>query len=235
MSPSLEYLTFVPTSSRSLETTSSSFLLLRGNTRSVATSLVEVPRVSNRPAGFTRNNLSFVLIAALGILWLLYRRTSRSREAAITDSTESDPWNKKHELVSTAGNGVDANPTPCPKDAAMPGEIDLTLLRHLSDDTTEGFHREIQRYLSAFELDLQEAHVIFADGERTQVHRIAHRLIAHSGAVHCEPLISLATTMQSEAANLPQEKLGALLRDFDREFALLRNKLDSLRASTARE
>jgi HPt (histidine-containing phosphotransfer) domain-containing protein len=117
---------------------------------------------------------------------------------------------------------------PSPADT----ELDLQLLRYLSDGKAESLALQIQHYLAAFDSDRRLAHSIFAGGDRKQIHHIAHRLLAHAGAVKCEPLIELAATLQAEAAILDRKKLDELLQEFDREFADLRNKLESIRAST---
>lgn len=114
------------------------------------------------------------------------------------------------------------------------GGLDLQLLRFLSDGTAEGFVLQIDIYLKAFDADRQVAHVIFAKGDGKQIHRIAHRLVAHAGAVNFVPLVDLATTIQSAAAILTRKQLDQMVQEIDREFANLTNILDRLRASTAR-
>jgi HPt (histidine-containing phosphotransfer) domain-containing protein len=108
------------------------------------------------------------------------------------------------------------------------GALDLRLLRHLGDDTADGLARQIKIYLTAFDSDLRMARSIFVGEDRKKIHYIAHRLLAHAGVVNSKPLIDLATTIQSESAVLGRQELDQLLQNFEREFAELRSKLDSL-------
>jgi hypothetical protein len=119
--------------------------------------------------------------------------------------------------------------------ASLSAELDLRLLRELGDDSPDGLSREIERYLTSFEVDRQAAHASAASGDRKRLFQIAHRLLGHSSAVHDQPLMHLAEIIQAQAAVLEPADLTRLLQDFDRAFASLRNKLDALRASIARE
>jgi hypothetical protein len=112
--------------------------------------------------------------------------------------------------------------------------LDLQLLRFLGDGSAKGLGQQIHIYLMAFDSDRRAAHCIFAEGDAKKIHGIAHRLVAHAGAVHFIPLLDLATTAQSDAAALTREQLDQLLRDIDREFIRLTNILDGIRVSIER-
>jgi hypothetical protein len=182
-----------------------------------ASSDYTVPKVSYHLNGF---GIGCSLLMMAGVLWLLYRRSARERIELGNNVTESA------ELAdSTSARSV----------TFTSDEIDLQLLRELGDDTPAGLNREIERYLAAFDADRQLARALVGSGDHKRIHQIGHRLLGHSGAVHYQPLMDLAGIIQSEAAVLDSAGLDRLLRDFDREFVALRNKLDALRASTARE
>jgi HPt (histidine-containing phosphotransfer) domain-containing protein len=140
---------------------------------------------------------------------------------------------------------ADLKPTPASSDAtAAPkapetagspsAELDMRLLRELGDDTPDGLSREIERFLTSFDMDRQAAHATAASGDRKRLFQIAHRLLGHSSAVHHQVLMHLAEKIQSQAALLEPAELKQLLEDFDRGFASLRSKLDALRASIER-
>lgn len=112
------------------------------------------------------------------------------------------------------------------------GELDLQLLRFLSDELPGGLSRQIDLYLAAFNSDRSRARTIFATRDRKEIHRLAHRFIAHAGAVHCIPLHTIATTLQSRSALLQSNEFDQLMSEFDREFVILTKKLDALRVST---
>ena len=156
-----------------------------------------------------RTSCSLFLVA--GVLSLLYRRSTRH----------------------VAPIEVPDIPSPAPP-ALAPTDVDLQLLRQLGDATAGGLAREIERFVEAFDADRKLAHLIAANGDHKQIHQIGHRLLGHSCAVHYEPLIELAGKLQSQAALLDSTELDELMREFDRRFATLRNKLGALRASTAR-
>jgi len=111
-------------------------------------------------------------------------------------------------------------------------EIDLEMLKFLGSETLEGLNNQIDRFLAAFEADRVIARGIVATGEREEIHRIAHRLLSHCSVVKYERLSRIALELQNSSANAHPDKLQQLFADFEREFAELRCKLESIRAST---
>jgi two-component system sensor histidine kinase TorS len=124
---------------------------------------------------------------------------------------------------------AEARTNPASGDA---GQLDLKLLLFLSDRSSGGLAAQIDRYLRAVDVDREEAHAAVAARDGRRIHQQAHRLLAHADAVKCEPLAELAAQLQSEAATTEHERLQQLLRQIEEAFAGLRNKLDSIRAST---
>jgi len=111
-------------------------------------------------------------------------------------------------------------------------EIDLEMLKFLGSETLEGLNNQIDRFLAAFEADRVIARGIVATDEREEIHRIAHRLLSHCSVVKYERLSRIALELQNSSANAHPDKLQQLFADFEREFAELRCKLESIRAST---
>jgi signal transduction histidine kinase/DNA-binding response OmpR family regulator len=114
-----------------------------------------------------------------------------------------------------------------------PAEIDLEMLRFLGSETLEGLNIQIDRFLASFESDRLQARQIVATGEASEVHRIAHRLLSHCSVVKYEQLSRLAAELQSSSATASPDKLQSMFDEFDREYAVFRCKLESIRASTA--
>jgi len=113
-----------------------------------------------------------------------------------------------------------------------PKEIDLEMLRFLGNETLEGLNTQIERFLAAFDTDLTSARSIVATGERAEIHRIAHRLLSHCSVVKYERLSLRALELQNSSATAHPDKLQQLFDEFQREFALFRCKLESIRSST---
>ena len=113
-------------------------------------------------------------------------------------------------------------------------DLDLKLLIFLSDRASGGLVAQIDRYLVAADSDREGAHAAVASRDSRRILQQAHRLLAHADAVKYEPLAELAARLQSEAAAMGDEHLRSLLGQIDQAFAGLRNKLDSIRASTGR-
>ena len=111
-------------------------------------------------------------------------------------------------------------------------EIDLEMLRFLGNETLEGLHSQIDRFLAAFDADRTNARAIVATGEREEIHRIAHRLLSHCSVVKYERLSRVALELQNSSASAHPDKLQQIFADFEREFAAFRCKLESIRAST---
>lgn len=182
------------------------------------------------------------LLAIIGALCAIrWRLTIRHRknhpaiqlEEETTAAIPADVYGDLELGLAANHVGSERQPSPAPTAASSAeGELDLQLLQFLSDEMPGGLSRQIDRYLAAFDSDRGGARTIFATSDRQQIHRLAHRLIAHAGAVHCIPLHTLATIMQSNAALLQPAELEQLMTEFDREFVILRKKLDALRAST---
>lgn len=121
---------------------------------------------------------------------------------------------------------------PTAPEAGATGQLDLKLMLFLSDRSSGGLAAQIDRYVHAVDLDREGAHAAVAARDGRRIHQQAHRLLAHADAVKCEPLAELAAQLQSEAATTEQHRLQRLLAQIDQAFADLRNKLDSIRAST---
>jgi len=111
-------------------------------------------------------------------------------------------------------------------------EIDLEMLRFLGNETLEGLDNQIERFLAAFDSDRTNARQIVATGERTEIHRIAHRLLSHCSVVKYEQLSRVALDLQQSSATADPDKLQQLFDDFEREFATFKYKLESIRSST---
>jgi HPt (histidine-containing phosphotransfer) domain-containing protein len=114
-----------------------------------------------------------------------------------------------------------------------PGEIDLEMLSFLGNETLEGLSGQIDRFLGSFDTDKANARRIVASGQREEIHRIAHRLLSHCSVVKYQALSKIASELQRCSVDATQERMEALLGDFDREFESFRCKLESIRASTA--
>jgi signal transduction histidine kinase/HPt (histidine-containing phosphotransfer) domain-containing protein/ActR/RegA family two-component response regulator len=114
-----------------------------------------------------------------------------------------------------------------------PGEIDLQMLRFLGNESLEGLAIQIDRFLSTFDSDRISARAIIASGEPSEIHRIAHRMLSHCSVVKYDRLSRLAAELQANSANADPAKLAAIFAEFEREFAVFRYKLESIRASTA--
>lgn len=109
--------------------------------------------------------------------------------------------------------------------------IDLRVLKFLAQESAEGLGKQIDRYLGFFESDRSVARKVIAGGNVREIHRIAHRLAGHASMVNFQPLVSLASELQTHATGGNPAKLRELLAEFDREFASFRSKLESFRAS----
>jgi hypothetical protein len=194
---------------------------------------------------WNRANLVFVawgLLAIAALLGLGRWRTLRRRQQRETekpgspfgpDAATDDQTKETAGHSKKYGSGGSNNPVAQSAVSSTPDNgLDLQLLRYLSEGTAEGFSTQIDIYLKAFNSDLRAARLIFAQGDQKKIHHIAHRLVAHAGAVSCIPLVDLATGVQSAAAALTPQQLDQAIRDIDREFAILTSKLDALRAST---
>ena len=92
---------------------------------------------------------------------------------------------------------------------------------------------QIDRYLASYDSDRRALATALPQGNAQEIHRIAHRLVSHATVVKYEPLVLLARELQGHAASADSAKLAGLFAEFEREFARLRSKLDSCRASTA--
>jgi signal transduction histidine kinase/ActR/RegA family two-component response regulator/HPt (histidine-containing phosphotransfer) domain-containing protein len=112
-----------------------------------------------------------------------------------------------------------------------PGEIDLEMLRFLGNETLEGLSNQIDRFLSSFDSDRIAARGIIATGERTEIHRIAHRLLSHCSVVKHQRLSQIAVEIQRSSASASLDRIQRLFSDFEAEFAAFRYKLESIRAS----
>ena len=112
-----------------------------------------------------------------------------------------------------------------------PGEIDLEMLRFLGNESLEGLGIQIDRFLSTFDSDRISARAIIATGEPAAIHRIAHRMLSHCSVVKYDRLARLASELQANSA-ADTAKLERIFSEFEREFALFRYKLESIRAST---
>jgi CheY-like chemotaxis protein/nitrogen-specific signal transduction histidine kinase/HPt (histidine-containing phosphotransfer) domain-containing protein len=112
-----------------------------------------------------------------------------------------------------------------------PGEIDLEMLRFLGNESLEGLAIQIDRFLATFDSDRISARGIIAAGEPVEIHRIAHRMLSHCSVVKYDRLSRLAAELQSKSALDEPEKLQQVFEEFDREFAVFRYKLESIRAS----
>lgn len=110
--------------------------------------------------------------------------------------------------------------------------MDLRLLWFMSDEKAEALPAEIERYIAAFETDLHSTHSAVSSHSAREIHRSAHRLIAHSAAINYEPLLHLATKLQSEASNLNADELDQLMSALDLRFAELKETLSAVRVST---
>jgi CheY-like chemotaxis protein/HPt (histidine-containing phosphotransfer) domain-containing protein len=116
---------------------------------------------------------------------------------------------------------------------APPGEIDLQMLRFLGNESLEGLAIQIDRFLSTFDSDRISARKILASGEPAEIHRIAHRMLSHCSVVKYDRLSRLAAELQANSASTDPGKLEGIFAEFEREFAVFRYKLESIRASTA--
>jgi signal transduction histidine kinase/CheY-like chemotaxis protein/HPt (histidine-containing phosphotransfer) domain-containing protein len=116
-----------------------------------------------------------------------------------------------------------------------PGEIDLEMLAFLATETLEGLPGQIDRFLSSFDADRENARRIVEGGDRTEIHRIAHRLLSHCSVVKYEALTRIASELQRASAEAPQKRLEDLLSEFEQEFVSFRYKLESIRTSTGPE
>jgi CheY-like chemotaxis protein/HPt (histidine-containing phosphotransfer) domain-containing protein len=114
-----------------------------------------------------------------------------------------------------------------------PGEIDLQMLRFLGNESLEGLAIQIDRFISTFDSDRISARAIIAQGEPAEIHRIAHRMLSHCSVVKYDRLSRLAAELQANSASAGPEKLAGIFAEFEREFAVFRYKLESIRASTA--
>lgn len=126
---------------------------------------------------------------------------------------------------------VPHDPAPAPPAAAT--DVDLQMLRLLADDSPAGLAGQIDRYLDSFQADRAALARVVASGPAREIHRLAHRLVSHASVVKYEPLVRLARELQAHAASEDTERRRRLFAEFEREFAQLRSKLDSFRASTA--
>jgi signal transduction histidine kinase/CheY-like chemotaxis protein/ligand-binding sensor domain-containing protein len=113
-----------------------------------------------------------------------------------------------------------------------PGEIDLEMLAFLGSETLEGLAGQIERFLGSFDTDRENARRIVQAGDRTEIHRIAHRLLSHCSVVKYEALTRIASELQKASAQAPQKRLEELLAEFEQEFVAFRYKLESIRTST---
>jgi signal transduction histidine kinase/CheY-like chemotaxis protein/ligand-binding sensor domain-containing protein/HPt (histidine-containing phosphotransfer) domain-containing protein len=113
-----------------------------------------------------------------------------------------------------------------------PGEIDMEMLSFLGNETLEGLAIQIDRFLSSFETDRVNARRIVESSDRTEIHRIAHRLLSHCSVVKYDRLTRLAAELQKSSVGASPEKLKQLFAEFEREFALFKCKLESIRVST---
>jgi hypothetical protein len=215
-------------------------------------STIEVPAVHPSGTGgsdsvWHRANLAFggwCLVAIALLLgvhrWRLIRGKQREEASAVDKkpALAGQPNDARYILSrdSPSTLSVELPDVSLQRAAPICGDrgLDLQLLRFLGDGTASGFRLQIDIYLKAFDSDRRLAHSIFAEGNARKIHGIAHRLVAHAGAVHFIPLVDLATTAQTNAATLNREQLDQLLREIDREFVNLTNILDAIRVSTER-
>jgi signal transduction histidine kinase/CheY-like chemotaxis protein/HPt (histidine-containing phosphotransfer) domain-containing protein len=114
-----------------------------------------------------------------------------------------------------------------------PGEIDLEMLRFLGNETLEGLGNQIDRFMGSFDSDRIAARGIIATGERTEIHRIAHRLLSHCSVVKHRRLSEIAVEIQRSSASASPDRLQQLFAEFEAEFAVFRYKLESIRSSIA--
>ena len=123
---------------------------------------------------------------------------------------------------------------PFPPQPACPThpELDLKLLWFLGDQTVNGFRRHVELFLAAFAGDVRSAHSIIKAGEDREIHRIAHRLLAHAKAVKCEPLTQLAEALHAEPLALDAVRRATILAELDRAFDQLRSTFGSIQTST---
>lgn len=142
-------------------------------------------------------------------------------------------WRSKHSPVQ--------RPTPRPVSLGQASSrlpvlkgIDLQLLWFMSDENAAALPAQIERYIAAFEGELQLTHAAVLSRAPREIHRSAHRLVAHSAATNYKPLHQLATKLQSEAATLNADQLDRLMSDVELRFAELKKTLRAIRLSTER-
>jgi len=142
----------------------------------------------------------------------------------------SDALRKLSGTSSTSGPGAAAILEP----PLAAEELDVRLLHFLADETGEGFAAQVARYLALFGADVQRARDVIRIGDQRQIHRAAHRLLAHASAINSTPLIRLASRIQEESAILGPDELADLFQAVEREFSVLQLRLRAFSAPSER-
>ena len=143
-------------------------------------------------------------------------------------------WRSKHQQVSRSAANPSIRVGQPPSRLPVLKGIDLQLLWFMSDENAAALPAEIERYLGAFETDLRITPSAVSSRSSREIHRGAHRLVAHSAAINYEPLLHLATKLLSEAYTLSADQLDQLMSEVDLRFAELKKTLRAIRLSTER-
>jgi signal transduction histidine kinase/CheY-like chemotaxis protein len=108
--------------------------------------------------------------------------------------------------------------------------LDLQFLLFAGQDSPESLRNVIDRYLSTFAADLAAARDALDRNAPGTLPVIAHRIVNHARMVKAGMILDLAVRLESDGTLVVSEKLH-LLDEIEREFALVRDTLASIRAS----
>jgi CheY-like chemotaxis protein len=112
--------------------------------------------------------------------------------------------------------------------------VQLAELRQLSRNTGESLLEQlIDTFLERSAQDLTALRQALAQGDRPALSRAAHSLKGASGNLGALGVSEISRTIEELAPDAPMERLEALLRQLERDFALAREQLLMERLATS--
>lgn len=134
-------------------------------------------------------------------------------------------------LSGTSGFGLEsATAAPPPPRAPDVPQLELGVIRHLSDGSPEGMDREMASYVASLDEAVREVAQAHRLASRAAVSSAAHRVLSHARVVGAVSLAGAATDLQVFAQAYTESELAEQIGTLERCVAELRGRLARTRA-----
>jgi len=120
------------------------------------------------------------------------------------------------------------HPPPPP----MP-DVDLRLLHYLTDGSPEAIARELRRFVTSLELEIETVLAAHSAGSRAAIATAAHRVVSHARMVGAEALSQAGTDLEKNAPADDEAELARRVAAVAAIAAALKAKLAQLRLPTS--